>query len=350
MAALHGSQDCNEYLSKFRHGPDGNTRMKLQLNRTALLITLVAATLISGMPSLAKDTRNNTGRKVYDFYCYQCHGYSGDARTLASTYLDPRPRNFTRTGYDSLTHEQMVDAVTNGRSGTAMVSFASVISADELEAVVGFIRNNFMRNSGPNIIYHSKENGWDNHARYAAAFPFANGEIPLDTPWQQLTEEQKQGKQLYMQACISCHDRAVVTHEGAIWELKALSYPRGHYSHRMDVDGITSASPYLQHEQQADAGALSAAQKRGAELFQQNCAFCHGADGTGRNWIGSFLQPHARDLTSDEIKQQETGRLEHAIRNGLEGTSMPAWKYVLSDDEINDVISYLKRKQDAVKP
>ncbi len=83
-----------------------------------------------------------------------------------------------------------------------------------------------MRDARPNIINHTKENGWENHQKYAAAFPFANGEIPLDTPWAQLTEEQQQGRQLFMQSCISCHDRAVVMDEGAIWELRALSYPR----------------------------------------------------------------------------------------------------------------------------
>ena len=319
--------------------------MKLRLDRLTLPCLLVTVALMSSRPSLADVSGDNKGQKVYDFYCYQCHGYTGDARTLASTYLDPGPRNFSVTDPGSLTHEQMVDAVTNGRPGTAMVSFASVVSADEIEAVVNYIRTNFMGGTRPNIIYHTKENGWENHQRYAAAFPFANGEIPLDTPWQQLTEEQQQGRQLFMQSCISCHDRAVVTNEGAIWELRALSYPRRHYSHRMDMDSISSASPYEIHEQPPETSGLSQAQQRGAALFQQNCAFCHGADGTGKNWIGSFLEPHARDLTADAITNQATERLEQVIRDGLEGTSMPAWKHVLSDNQIDDVISYLKRKQ-----
>ena len=318
---------------------------RLQPGSAALLSMLVAASFFPGSASLANDISNDTGREVYDFYCYQCHGYSGDARTLASTYLEPGPRNFSTADPESLTHERMVDAVTNGRTGTAMVSFASVVSADEIEAVVSYIRNSFMLNDKPDYIYHTKANGWEDHDRYAAAFPFASGELPLDTAWEQLSDEQKQGKQLFMQACISCHDRAVVTDEGAIWELRALSYPRRHYSHRMDIDSISSASPYLQHEQPPDTRDLSTAQQRGAALFQQNCAFCHGADGTGRNWIGSFLEPHARDLTAVEITQQNTERLEHVIRNGLEGTSMPAWKHVLDDEQINDVISYLKRNE-----
>lgn len=320
--------------------------LKLFWLRTAALWLIPAiASALGDTSPLAKASDNDMGRKVYDFYCYQCHGYSGDARTLASTYLDPQPRNFAATDPDALTREKMVDAVTRGRAGTAMVSFTSVISADEIGAVVGYIRGSFMQDERPVIIYHTRENGWDDHDRYAAAFPFANGEIPLDTPWEQLTDQQQAGKTLFMQSCISCHDRAVVEDEGAIWELRALSYPRRHYSHRMDMDSISSASPYRMHDQPPETGNLSEAQQRGAALFQQNCAFCHGADATGKNWIGSFLEPHARDLTAEAITQQATERLAFVIRNGLEGTSMPAWKQVLSDDQIDDVIRYLKRNQ-----
>ena len=304
---------------------------------------LAVAPAFAETSSLAHATANDKGRKVYDFYCYQCHGYAGDARTLASTYLDPQPRNFTRADAEALSHARMVDAVTHGRTGTAMVGFASVISAEEIDSVVRYIRNTFMQGDSPILIYHTEENGWADHDRYAAAFPFASGDIPLDTPWQELSDEQKRGKRLFMQACITCHDRAVVTDEGAIWELRALSYPRRHYSHRMDMDSISSASPYRMHDQPPDTHDLSEAQQRGAALFQQNCAFCHGADGTGRNWIGSFLEPHARDLTAEAITQQAAERLAFVISNGLEGTSMPAWKHVLSDKQINDVVTYLKR-------
>ena len=326
------------------HRLDDITCKLTRFERSALLcLLLTAATVATASP--AAESGDDTGRKVYDFYCYQCHGYSGDARTLASTYLEPRPRNFTVANAETLSHERMVNAVTHGRPGTAMVSFASVASAEEIDAVVAYIRDTFMQDAKPKLIYHTLENGWAEHDRYSVAFPFASGEIPLDTPWQELNEQQRTGKQLFMQACISCHDRAVVTDEGKIWELRALSYPRKHYSHRMDMDSISSASPYQIHEQQPDTRSLSRAQQRGAALFQQNCAFCHGADGTGRNWIGSFLEPHSRDLTSDAIISQATEQLEQVIRDGLQGTSMPAWKHVLSDNQIDDVIHYLKRNR-----
>jgi cytochrome c oxidase cbb3-type subunit 3 len=82
--------------------------------------------------------------------------------------------------------------------------------------------------------------------------------------------------------------------------------------------------------------------RQGKELWQQNCAFCHAADGTGDNWIGSFLEPKPRNLTDANFMRQMTRELLlERIRNGLANTSMPAWKNVLSDDEIGQIISYI---------
>ncbi len=285
-----------------------------------------------------------TGEAVYDFYCYQCHGYSGDARTLASTYLKPPPRNFTRADSSTLTRTKMLDAVANGRPGTGMVSFARVLDQRQIERVVDFIRGAFMTQSPRRRVYHSVANGWPNHEHYRAAFPFATGEIPLDVTWEDLDPEQVAGKRLYLNACISCHDRAHVTQEGPVWESHAVSYPRKHYSHRAtDLDGRTGATPYAQHERRPDSGSAGDAVARGERLFQDNCAFCHAADGTGRHWIGSFLMPRPRDLTGARVAGMTAAQLRRTIREGLPGTSMPGWKHVLEDGEITDVVTYLRR-------
>jgi len=57
------------------------------------------------------------------------------------------------------------------------------------------------------------------------------------------------------------------------------------------------------------------------------------------------MQPHARDLTNHEITKRQEQQLLQLIRNGLPNTSMPAWKHVLNDEQIKDIIRYLKRQQ-----
>ena len=320
--------------------------MMLLIIWTSLFILTAAASL----PALAAQESSETdiakGKLSYDFYCYQCHGYVGNSKTLASTYLNPKPRNFARTSPQELDVDRMVDAVTHGREGTAMVSFSSVLSEDDINKVVRYIRQRLMAKDKPDYIYHTEANGWKDHQRYQVAFPFASGELPLDTPWEQLNDHQRKGKKLFMQSCISCHDRAVVNDEGPIWELRPLSYPRNHYDHKAPLDSISGASPYQLHEQTPDTTGFNEQQQRGAILFQQNCAFCHGADATGKNWIGSFMQPQARDLTNSGITERQDAQLLHVIKNGLPETSMPAWKHVLNNEQIQDIISYLKRNQD----
>lgn len=318
------------------------------------LATLAACTERSAPPVGVAQTseRHEAGRKIYNFRCYFCHGYSGNAETLASTYLDPRPRNFIATEPASLSREKMLDAVQNGHPGTAMRGFAGILAPDEIAAVTDFVRLEFMLNKAANTAYHTAANGWPDHARYSAAFPFATGKIMIDTAPEQLTPTQRAGRHLFMSSCISCHDRAHVSEDGAPWDARPLSYPRNGFVPGDDLNGagapkldaITSATPYHLHDKVPQLADLSPAQRRGEALFQKNCAFCHAADGTGRNWIGSFLEPHPRDLTAPaNMAAMTPQRLAGVIRDGLPTTSMPAWKSVLSSADIDDLVAYIGR-------
>lgn len=289
--------------------------------------------------------RHEQGRKIYNFRCYYCHGYSGNAKTLAATYLDPKPMDFAAAAPDALSRERMLEALEKGRPGTAMKSFAAALSREEMELVTDFVRREFMERKAENTRYHTAENGWPDHEKYAAAYPFATRELPLDTPWERLTPEQQAGKRLYLASCVTCHDRGRVTDEGNPWDSRPLSFPRNHYDPAgPKLDAMASASPYAIHDRPPQLRGLAALEQRGEKLYQSNCAFCHAADGTSRNWIGSFLEPHPRDLTDPDFMAAMTrSRLRQVIREGLPGTSMPAWKSVLKDDEIRAIIAYVSK-------
>lgn len=309
-------------------------------------------------PNSATSAAHELGRRIYNFRCYFCHGYSGDAQTLASTYLNPRPRNFIATAPDQLSRDSMLDVVTRGRKGTAMRGFEGILQPGEIAAVTDFVRQEFMVAKATNTRYHTNENGWPDHERYAAAFPFATGKIALDAAVDQLTPQQRAGRRLYMSTCVSCHDSSRVSEPGAPWESRPLSYPRNGFApgdnyaspgraapgNDPKVDAITSATPYAVHDKIPQLTGLSALERRGETLFQQNCAFCHAADGTGRNWIGSFLEPHPRDLTATASMSGMTReRLAGVIRDGLPQTSMPAWKSVLPEPDIQALVAYIAR-------
>lgn len=291
------------------------------------------------------DATLELGRKVYNFRCYFCHGYSGDAKTLAATYLAPAPRSFVDATPAALPRETIERALREGRPGTAMKSFAGIVDERELAAVAAFVFDEFVVRKARNTAYHTPANGWADHGRFAAAFPFATGEIALDTPWEQLAPAQAEGKRLFLSSCVSCHDRARVADEGPAWSTRPLSFPRAGFvfDPQTPADALSGASTYAKHDIAPRLVNLTAQQRQGERLYQQNCAFCHAADGTGKNWIGRFMEPPARDLTSFAPERMPRPRLIATIGNGIDGTSMPAWKDVLAPAEIEAIAAYVSR-------
>ena len=312
--------------------------------KNAMQRALAAAALLLQAHSAVAGPATD-GEAIYRYYCYQCHGYAGNAQTLASASLSPPPRDFTSVDPDELPLERIVETVLNGREGTGMVSFASVLDEADARAVAEYIRRSFLSADRIEARYHSPENGWTDHDRYADAFPFIDGSIPLSTPWESLDATQQRGRRLYESACVSCHDQPNTgVGAGAEWALRAVSYPRDHFSHRApNHDVISGASPYAQHDVPPEPAGLSPRALVGRPLYQDNCAFCHAADGTGRNWIGSFLEPRPRDFTDPEFRlAHDDNALRQRILHGIPGTSMPAWKDVLSEHEIGAIIAYIR--------
>lgn len=327
------------------------------------LLLAAAALLPAEAPALEQ-----SGRADYDYYCYQCHGYAGNARTAASRYLSPPPRDFTRTPKGQLSRADMVDALRNGKPGTAMMPFSRVLSAQRIEAVVDYVRAELLGTAARELRYHTAGNGWRDHDRYRAAFPFAQGTLSVDIPWESLSPAQRQGKRLFFSACITCHDGRASRDDALAWEPRAVSYPRSidtcldchasrpaellppsqaaeHVLRRtLAVEGAPE-SPYLLHGKTGSRANLNAAEARGRGIFLANCAFCHAADGSGRNWIGSFLEPRPRALQTWAPRHvADPARLRQVIRHGIAGTAMPAWHAVLTDSQIEDTIAYLRRR------
>lgn len=311
------------------------------------VLSLVALAALAFLPAAAGASEQiEAGRAVYNFRCYFCHGYSGDGKTLAASYLAPRPTDFTRADPAYLTPARIVEVLKQGKPGTAMKPFTGIVSEPEMQAVAAFVADEFVKRKAPNTQYHTVENGWPDHQRYQAAFPFAKGEIPLSRPWENLTPQQSEGKRLYLASCVSCHDRGAPTDDDITWDSRPLSFPRNNFSlaNAPKPDAIASASPYAKHDIPPKVKGMNPLERRGERLFQQNCAFCHGADGTGQNWIGKFMEPHPRNLRDINFMSNATRQsIRHAIREGLPNTSMPAWKDVFSERDIQSVLAYINR-------
>ncbi|HEX6266168.1 MAG TPA: c-type cytochrome [Burkholderiales bacterium] len=316
------------------------------MSALARLLALLCTAVLT-----ACEDPHEAGRTVYNARCYFCHGYSGDARTVAAASLQPPPRDFTAAGA-GLTRERIEQAVRHGVPGTAMTSFGKILSDAEMRSVAAFVEREFVRERAPNTRYHTPANGWPDHERYAEAFPFATGARSAAEPLEALDEAGRRGKRLYLTACVTCHDRGAPAGEAPPWETRAVSYPVNTAACLSchNREGIRAAAaqdagdPHSRHDRAPQLPALSEAERRGEGLYQANCAFCHAADGTGRNWIGTFLEPHAADFTAGAFRERMTrAGLRAAIGAGKPGSSMPAWRSVLSPGEIDAVAAYVER-------
>ena len=74
---------------------------------------------------------------------------------------------------------------------------------------------------------------------------------------------------------------------------------------------------------------LSQAGSNGEELWRNNCAGCHGSEGSGDGPAAQWLLPAPTDLTSHEFAP---AYLVDILWNGVDGTAMPGWRDVSEAD------------------
>jgi len=298
------------------------------------------------------------GRKVYNYRCYFCHGYDGDARTEAAAMLDPVPRDFTAAR--DLTRADILEALRQGRPGTAMKDFSALLSPREMRDVAAYVAEVFVACGAHNTRYHTAENGWPDHReRYGQALPFATGAIALDAPARSLSARQKRGRALFRSACISCHEGRIdaaaplaltagaaeadsPAQSGATHRARETDRTQdGHaqeYEHEYDYETRTI------HDIPPEIDDPDARERRGRRLYARTCETCHAADGSGQNWIGKFLEPSPPDFRSDAFAERfDAGWFSAVTLDAPPGTTMPSFTGVLSRAEVEAIAAYVRR-------
>ncbi len=88
----------------------------------------------------------------------------------------------------------------------------------------------------------------------------------------------------------------------------------------------------------------------GRDLYFKRCVWCHGETGRGDGASAAGMLPRPRDFVRADYRIRSTlhGQLPtdedlyRAIEKGLPGTPMPAWRKILSREEIRQLVYYLK--------
>jgi mono/diheme cytochrome c family protein len=89
------------------------------------------------------------------------------------------------------------------------------------------------------------------------------------------------------------------------------------------------------------AAAADAAHGKG--VYDVRCAPCHGENGAGDGPAAAAIVPKPRNFRDPAFwKARSTQQLRLAVRDGRPGTLMAPFAGVLSDAEIDDVVTYVQ--------
>ena len=156
----------------------------------AVTLALVAMGPLSGSSARANDIE--TGKKVYERYCSQCHGDKGDGQGPAAPHLRPKPRDFT-TGKFKLrttpsgalpTDEDIKRVIRLGMPYTSMPAWPGLSDGD-VNGVVQYVK----------------------HFHEGFADP-SQAPKPIDLPSAPAfsKESAQKGRELYVaNGCVRCH-------------------------------------------------------------------------------------------------------------------------------------------------
>ena len=232
------------------------------------------------------------GEKIYAHSCSVCHGEQGNGAKWGSNLLARPPRDFTsEASRHELTRERMIHAVTHGLPNTPMMGFSNQLSAADIEAVVDYVRERFLRPPIPTGLSGTSAHGKTD----MTAIPPNPGFPKMGVITQPLIPESEKG------ATPEPVDMQAVLPDGL----------RG--------DPI-----------------------EGKALYLQNCVPCHGIAGDGEGPRAYFIFPRPRDFTRDYSRAVfNRPRLYRSIGEGKNGTEMPAWSRVLSPQQIADLSEYV---------
>jgi mono/diheme cytochrome c family protein len=80
----------------------------------------------------------------------------------------------------------------------------------------------------------------------------------------------------------------------------------------------------------------------GAEIYKAMCAQCHGQLSGKPSVLGAGFYPPAPQLPGHAITYSDA-EVFWIIKHGIRNTAMPAWRNLLSDDDIKNVAAFVKQ-------
>lgn len=82
--------------------------------------------------------------------------------------------------------------------------------------------------------------------------------------------------------------------------------------------------------------------EEGRRLYEKQCAFCHGNDGSGQGQTGLQFYPPVPSLLK-ESSEMSDGQIQYVITQGIRYTAMPSFAKQLTPEEIWKITLWVRQ-------
>jgi len=100
------------------------------------MLTGFAAAATESFPSGAE-----TGRRLYEQHCMECHGSQGKGDGVRAATLSPRPGNLVSAATSAKSDKDLLRIIADGRPRTAMPAWRDRLSEEDQREVLRYIRS-----------------------------------------------------------------------------------------------------------------------------------------------------------------------------------------------------------------
>jgi mono/diheme cytochrome c family protein len=281
------------------------------------------------------------GESLYRQHCAVCHGQDGRPDTAAGRLLSPRPRAFSDpVDMARVSFDQIYSAIKEGRPGTAMAPWNTVLTDLQIGAVIDYIFT-FLPESSRSAPYQAS--------------------VAL-------------GRRLYRRSCVVCHgdtgradtqaarmldppptgfsDPVAMARvdDGRMYLAITKGVPgtaMSSWEHAMVPAEVIDIMRYVRTLEQplpADMSQIDLDLTVGGRIYAEHCIVCHGAQGNGRTALMQRLGSYPLDFSDARaMKAVSDDALRQTILHGRPGTAMAPWRGILNEEDVRRLIFYIRR-------
>lgn len=113
--------------------------------------------------------------------------------------------------------------------------------------------------------------------------------------------------------------------------------------------GLLKSAGEKRSEEKIEVKVRQGDPEKGKVIYEKYCFYCHGREGRGDGAIGIAVSPHPADFVGDKKKMAKSDdELIESIAEGIrreigsEEMAMPRWKDILSEEDMWNVLAYIR--------